>query len=204
MPIEALFWSLLLILSPALGSRLWPALRERYDHFPIDIKVWAAWIHSLGLPYMAIILGSVSGRKMGLYGQAAGEWFIGLLACGFGLGAAILLLNRQDKRPDPEVDLVSNIQEETRWAFYRAAATLWLPGMLSLLLGFGLAVLELGTTHVQTSGRQAPSPSQWKIVLRAALSTTLFLATGNFWITAGTQLAISTILNKRSREDSLD
>jgi hypothetical protein len=204
MPIEALFWSLLLILSPALGSRLWPALRERFDHLPFDIKAWAAWIHSLGLPYMAIILGSVSGRKMGLYGQAAGEWFVGLLACGLGLGAAILLLNHQDQRPDPEVDLASNIQEETRWAFYRGAATLWLPGMLSPLLGFALAVLELGTTHVQTSGRQPPSPSQWKTVLRAAFSTLLFLATGSFWITAGTQLTIATILNKRSREDRLD
>jgi hypothetical protein len=183
---------------------LWPTLRERFDHLPFDIKVWAAWIHSLGLPYMAILLGSVSGRKMGLYGQAAGDWFVGLLACGLGLVAALLLLNRQDNRPDPEVDLVSNIQEETRWAFYRGAATLWLPGMLSPALGFGLAVLELGTTHVQTSGRQPPSPSQWKIVLRVALSTTLFLATGNFWLTAGTQLAIAAILNKRSREDRLD
>jgi hypothetical protein len=198
MPIEALFWSLLLILSPALGSRLWPALRERFGKLPIDIESWAAWIHSLGIPYLAIILGSVSGRKIGLYGQAAGEWFAGLLACSLGLGAAFLFFKRRHERPDPEVDLVSNMLEETRWAFYRGAATLWIPGILSPLLGFSLAALELGFTHIQTSGRQPPSPSQWKIVLRAALSTILFLTTGNFWLTAGTQLVLSSILKKEA------
>lgn len=196
MPIEALFWSLLLILSPALGSRLWPTLRERFAPLPIDIKSWAVWIHSLGIPYLAIVLGSVSGRKIGLYGQVPGEWFTGLLACSLGLGAGFFLLKRRNDRPDPEVDLVSNMLEETRWAFYRGASTLWLPGIFSPLLGFGLAALELGITHVLTFGRQIPSPSQWKIVLRTALSTILFLATGNFWLTAGTQLVLSTILKK--------
>jgi hypothetical protein len=204
MPIEALFWSLLLVLSPALASRLWPSLSKRFDPLPIDIESLAHWIHGLGVPYLAIILGSVSSRKVGLLGLTAEAWFTGGLACALGLGMASFLMGRCIKPPDSVCKLDTILLEETRWAFYRGAAALWLPPTFSPLLGLGIAVLELGITQAIASNLLLPSPKQWKILMRAAFSTLLFLATGNFWLTAGTQLILTATLLKRTQIESTE
>jgi hypothetical protein len=198
MPIEALAWSLFLLLSPTLASRLWPSLQERHDPFPFDVEIWAPWIHSFVLPYLAVILGSVSGRKIGLYGQTAEEWFVGLLACSIGMTAAVIFTSRLDKRPNPEVNFVTSLLEETRWAFYRGAVALWLPGMFVPLLGFGLALIEFALKHMDAFGRHPPSSAGSKVMMRAAFSSLLFFATGNFWMTAGTQLLLNIFFNKRN------
>jgi hypothetical protein len=40
--------------------------------------------------------------------------------------------------------------------------------------------------------------------MRAAFSTLLFLATGNFWLTAGTQLILTATLLKRTQIESTE
>lgn len=196
MPVEALIWSLLLVLGPAFAERLWPMLRQRIPPLPINVELWAPWIHGLMLPYLAIIVGSVSGRQVGLYGGQPGVWIAGVIACGIGLILASTLVRRLANLPEPEGELYAVLLDETRWAFYRAAAALWIAGLLSALLGFGMAFIELGLTHALVSGRSAPSQAQWKRLMRAALSTLLFIATGNFWLTAMTQLLLQLVVRR--------
>jgi hypothetical protein len=204
MPIEALLWSLLLVLSPALAAHIWPTLRERLQALPFNLEALAPWIHALGLPYLALIVGSVSGRLMGLQGFSSASWFSGGLACAMGLGAAFFALSRIDVRPNPVRNLDLILQEETRWAFYRGAAAHWLRFAISPLLGFGLAVLELVITHLAKEGPHPLSSLQWKSVMRAAFSTLLFMATGNAWLTAGTQLLLTLLLVNRAQQSSTD
>lgn len=204
MPIEALLWSLLLILGPSLALRVWPTLRERLNQQLLDFESLAPWIHGLGIPYLALILGSVSSRRVGLYGFPTTIWVSGGVACTLGLGAAYFILERISVRPDPEQKIRVLLLEETRWAFYRGAAFLWLPFPFSILLGFGASLLEWGITHVVAHGRRRPSPAQWKVLIRAGLSSLLFVATGNFWLTAGTQLILTTLISKRVSFQSTD
>jgi hypothetical protein len=140
---------------------------------------------------VALILGSVSGRQVGMEGLPAESWIIGGLSCAVGLLVARFALARIPSVPDPGQDLPGTLMEEARWGFYRGAAALWLPGQLYPLVGFGLILLELGTTHALVSGRQPPSLGAWKAALRGALSTCLFIATANFWLTAVTQLILA-------------
>ena len=197
MPIEALVWSLLLILGPSLALRVWPKLPERFNQSTVDIKSLAPWFHGLGIPYLALIIGSVSSRRVGLYGFPTTVWVSGGIACTLGLAAANFTLGRLKVQPDPEQKLSFILLEETRWAFYRGAAYLWLPFPFSILLGLGLSLLEWGITHVVGHGRQQPSPAKLKVLIRAGLSTLLFFATGNFWLTAGTQLLLTSIISKQ-------
>ncbi len=198
MPIEAIIWSLLLMLSPALIARLWPGLRERIDSLPFNITPLGPWFHSLGLPYLAIILGSVSDRKMGLVGITPLAWFMGAIACSIALVVAWLVLGRMPSTPDPECTPRDVLLNETRWTFYRGAASLWLPGIASTILALGMILLEQGIRHVTTLGLEVPPENSWKLLMRATLSTSLFITTGNFWLTAGTQLLLTAGLLKRN------
>lgn len=191
MPIEALLWSLLLIIGPFLALRAWPSLRMRFNRTPVDFESLAPWIHGLGIPYLALIIGSVSSRRMGIDGISAQAWVSGAIACALGLGAANVALGRMTVRPDPEQKFSAILLEETRWAFYRSAASLWLPFPLSIILGLGLALLEWGITHIAAHGGRQPSQAQMKVWIRAGLSSLLFFATGNVWLTAGTQLLLT-------------
>jgi len=194
MPIEALLWSLLLVISPALALYFRPALRERLQGLPFDLEPVAPWIHGLGLPYLALILGSVSSRLVGLHGFPDESWLSGGLACVLGIGAAYLARDRMSIQPDPGRNLDAIFLEQSRWAFYQGTAALWFPLPLSSLVGFGVAMLELGITHLAARNLGPPSPMLWKVLMRAALSSVLFAATGNFWLTAGTQLLLSMLL----------
>jgi hypothetical protein len=202
MPIEALLWSSLLVLSPALAFRFWPTVRERFGPLPFDLAALAPWIHGLVLPYLALILGSVSGRHVGLQGFPSASWLSGSLACALGLGAAYVASDRIQSPPDPEIDFGTGLLEETRWAFYRGAAAQWLSYPFGSLLGLGLAVLELAITHLADLKLHSPSLRQWKAILRAALSTLLFLGTGNVWLTVGTQLLLTALLTRQARRKS--
>ncbi len=205
MPIEALIWSLLIILGPALAHRAWPLLRDRYKNLPDELAALAPWIHGLGLPYLAIILGSVSSRHVGLQGLPTEIWATGGLACVAGLAAAYVAMRQRESRLDPEAGFDTLLLEEGRWAFYRGAARLWLPFPFSAHLGLGMSVLEMGITHFAIHGRKKLSPSQWKALLRAAFSTTLFVATHNFWLTLVTQLILhSPLISRPQLSDKTD
>jgi hypothetical protein len=202
MPIEAFLWSLLLVFTPALAPHIWPKLRERFEPLPFDLETLAPWIHSLGLPYLGLVLGSVSSRHVGLIGFPSASWLSGGLACILGLGAANFALGRITTRPDPERDYATVLLEEARWAFYRGAAAQWIPIAFSPLLGFGLAILELAIAHLAVHGLHPPSSMQWKTMMRAALSSLLFIGTGNVWLTVGTQLLLIILLKRKTRHVS--
>lgn len=197
MPIEALLWSSLMVLGPALAHRAWPALRDRFKTLPEELIPLAPWIHGLGLPYLAIILGSVSSRHVGIQGFPMEIWGTGGLACAAGLAVAYVAIRQRETHLDPEVGLDTLLLEEGRWGFYRGAARLWLPFPFSTLLGLGMFVLEMGITHIAVNGRQKPSTVQWKALLRAALSTILFVATHNLWLTMATGLILHSPLLRR-------
>lgn len=194
MPIEAAVWSLLMVISPGVAARLWPSLQERYQRLSINLEAWAPWIQSLGIPYLALILGSVSDRQMGLVGLKPAMWAVGGTACLIALAASRITLSRTAIKPDPGASASTVLLEEVRWGFYRGAAALWLSGYLASVLGLGLALLELAMTHMFIHGSQLPDLKTWKALLRAVLSTLLFVLTGNFWLTAGTQLLLTFML----------
>ncbi|TFH36989.1 MAG: hypothetical protein E4G99_03650, partial [Anaerolineales bacterium] len=148
MPIEALLWSLLLIFGPAMARRFWPSLRERFVWLPVDLERMAPWIHGLGIPYLAFMLGSVSSRRAGLHGFPSATWLSGGLACALAVGAAYFLLGRFSTQPDPEQKIEMILLEEARWAFYRAVAVFWVASPFSAFLGLGLATLEWGITRI--------------------------------------------------------
>ena len=202
MPIEALLWSLLLVISPTLVLYFRPALRERLQRLPYDLEPVAPWIHGLGIPYLALIIGSVSSRQVGLHGFPDVSWFSGGLACAVGIGVAYLARGRMSVRPDPGRKLDAIFLEQSRWAFYRGAAALWFPAPLSSLVGFGIAILELGITHLAAGNPGPPTPLLWKVLMRAAFATVLFAATGNFWLTAGTQLLLAMLVVREPRHDA--
>jgi hypothetical protein len=188
-----------MILGPALGHRAWSILRDRFKTLPDELDALAPWIHGLGLPYLAIILGSVSSRHVGLQGFPVESWATGGLACVAGLAAGYLVIRQREIYVDPDAGIATLLLEEGRWAFYRGAARLWLPFPFSTLLGLGMSMIEMGITHFVVSDQQKPSTAQWKLLLRAALSTTLFATTQNFWLTLGTQLLLHSPMFNRLR-----
>jgi hypothetical protein len=200
MPIEALVWSLMMVLGPGIAYHIWPRLRSRLSELPFDLEALGPWIHGLGLPYLALILGSVSGRQVGLQDIPIDRWFTGLIAGALGLAAAYGLKQRLSTRSDPEQHLAGLFLEECRWAFYRAAAALWLPFHFSALLGLGAALLEAAITHLSHHAFKLPAPSQWKIIMRAAFSTTIFIFTRNFYLTAGIQLLLAGVLDRQPQD----
>ncbi len=191
MPVEAVFWTLLLLLAPVLTARYWATLGERFARIAPELEALAPWVHGVGIPYLAVILGSVSGRQVGLQGNSLERWFTSILACGISLSAAYFLRRRITSPLDPERTFQAALLDEVRWAFYRGVAALWLPFPFSALPGLGLAWVEQSLTHVIAEGWRPPTPQYWKTVLRAALSALIFALTRNFWITTATQMLLT-------------
>jgi hypothetical protein len=199
MPIEAFIWLLVLVLGPGLAHRFWPQFRSRLPELHFELEALAPWIHSLGLPYLAIILGSVSGRQVGLQDLDLDRWIVGILAGALGWLAVYGLLPRLDTQPDPEQSFSGIFLEESRWAFYRGAAVLWLPFPFSALAGLGVALLELALTHLFRHGRKFPTSAQLKTLMRLGFSTLIFIATRNFYLTVGLQLLLTWVLIRQNQ-----
>lgn len=201
---EALLWSTLAIAAPALAQLIWRRFNPRLPEWALPLVSSAGWIHGLLLPYLALILGSIPGGLVGLYGIGLLRWIAGSLACALGL-IAVVIVHRA--RPHPHFQQRSAVErwkDEPRWALYRGTGGLWL-GDVALGAGLGLVLSGLewalaGLARSSTDLRSEPREPLY----RSAVSTALFLLTRNFWLTAGTQLIFFLMLEVWSLREHSD
>jgi hypothetical protein len=190
MPFEALAWTLIIILGPSLIAAIKPRL-ENIEHTWLEL---AGWIHAAGLPFLALVLGSISARAAGITRFDPVTWSPGLLAAALGFLAAVLARRVLPNPPAVYSTPLDVLRFEPRWALYRAAAALWIGGY-SLSVG---AALLLGTLEWALNLRPWKKISvglpDWSRLLRLAFSSLLFWATRNLWITIGLQLALVLLL----------
>jgi hypothetical protein len=198
---EALLWSVLAITTPAAVQLLW---RRR----KLDLPTWAqpliqgaSWIHALILPYLALVLGSIPGGLVGLYGTNPLQWFAGGLAC---LSALLAVFITHRRRSSDEIrprSAMERWKDEPRWALYRATGGIWLQDLaLGAGLGLILSVLEWLLTAITHSSGNI-SDQDREPLYRSAVSTALFILTQNFWLTAGTQLIFFLLLELWSQPE---
>ncbi|MEA1977017.1 MAG: hypothetical protein U9N80_03870 [Chloroflexota bacterium] len=196
MPWEAALWSLALIISPIVASWAWPRVQKSFGDWREPLEAAAPWVHSLLLPYLALLLGSIIGRDAGLYGHSPADWVSGAVACGLGLVAAALFLRKRPVNLLWSHTLSETLREETRWALYRASAALWVPSFpASVAIGTALALAETGVRVLQEEKENRFTLANGASLLRALFSGLLFGLTRNFWLTAATQAAIVALFN---------
>ncbi len=194
---EGLLWAALALAGRPVAQRYWPRLKQRAGEWGPWLAGLAPWADGLLVPYLALISGSILGRDMGLYGQGAGLWLAGALACGLALGVLTLVLRRRHLSIHLNTPL-ELILDEPRWALYRAAiaqAAASFPA--GILGGFLLASLEWCLRRRPWTAKQRGELSLWEPLLRAALSAALFAATRNLWLTAATQAALALLVRRR-------
>ena len=196
MPWEAALWSLALILSPIVASWAWPRVQEKFGDWREPLEAAAPWVHSLLLPYLALLTGSIIGRDAGLYGHSTASWVSGTVACGLGLVAAALFLRKRPVKLPWSHTLSETLREETRWALYRASAALWVTSFpASVAIGTALALAETAVRVLQEEKTNRFALANRASLLRALFSGLLFGLTRNFWLTAATQMAIAALFN---------
>jgi hypothetical protein len=137
----------------------------------------APWIHSLGLPYVGLILGWVSARDYGLTGQTILEWALGAAAA---ILLGLILAWVSVRYADPRG--WNDARAEARWCLYRAAA--WpLVNFLSVAVMIGLlaAMVEFAQGRWKINAgfsRTTAIP----FLVRSVGSGTLFLLAHNFFL----------------------
>jgi hypothetical protein len=140
------------------------------------LRDWSPWIYSIGLPYLALLLGWISARDYGLTGQTLLEWLLGIVLAAV-LGA---LLGRVSARL-AETRGWSDVRAETRWTLYRAAAGPW-TGNLPAAVGVGLAAAAGEYLWRKRPAGEPLFPMQGIVFLvRAGGSGLLFLLAHNFF-----------------------
>jgi hypothetical protein len=141
------------------------------------ISALAPWIHSLGLPYLGLLLGWISSRDYGLTGQTLAEW-------GFAAAAAVLLgflLAWVSARfMDPRGG--EDVRAEARWCLYRAAAWPWV-NYLSIAVAVGLiAALAEYALKGSPERTRLSLPAAVPFLVRTVGSGALFLLAHNFYL----------------------
>ncbi|MBI3734262.1 MAG: hypothetical protein HY259_12540 [Chloroflexi bacterium] len=165
----------------------------------------------VGPPYLALISGAVSLR---LYALADGEGWEGLrvgaapvlavliagayslwwqrwIVSRAGPAAVLPAVSRRAQLSQPwgaAFVLLDTLCLQAHWALYRAAAIVFLNDRtLGALGGLGLILLEwLLDPFWRARARQAGQREDpWLVCALAALNTSLFIYTGNFWLMLG-------------------
>lgn len=204
MPWEAAFWSLVLIIFPTVVIRIWPRLRDRVGDWQEPLEASAPWAHSLLLPYLALLTGSIIGRDAGLYDHSISDWVSAAFACGLGLAAAAIFLRVRPTSLPWTHTLAETLREEPRWAIYRASAALWATSFpLSVVIGTALAFAETAVWVLKDEKKDRFTLANGAKLLRALFSGLLFGLTRNFWLTAATQAAILTLFNTRRSKETV-
>ncbi len=191
---EAFFWVAAQLALGVMGAALWPRLRPQAGTAADGVATAGRWLYALALPYLALLLGSLSARDMGLVGLDAqpyglSDWLPALAwAAAWGVAAGGLYAWG---RIYPGATPGNALLDECRWAFYRGAALGWVaPGLptpsqrlLGVLLGLGLAALEWGLLRSVRLAAGEPVPPAAGTFARAWLSAFVFLFSRNLWVT---------------------
>lgn len=200
----------LAILSPALARPAWPRAISllRLSESTQDLaQRLAPWLWGIVPAYLALISGAVPARFVGLTGQSPQAWLGGAALSGAIIGLMASIRRPEGDWPTP----TRGVLDEPRWALYRAAGVLWLPGYeWGLLTGLVLALLEWAICFRPwkgplQEGLRAPRMEEleskwptgtWETVARIAGSSLLFAATRNFWLTAVSQAVFLGVMRK--------
>lgn len=158
----------------------------------------------IGVPYAALLTGSISAMDMGLTGASGSilgwspaAWLRGL-SLALMLGVIVLIpigaASRQIARAGQSLGaddrsagavIVEAIYAEIHWAFYRAAPLILLNDVYTAVL-FGAVLVGVEWLVVLIRNGLGPSPEERQIWLRRsallALSATLFVLTRNAWL----------------------
>jgi hypothetical protein len=164
-------------------------------------------VYFIGLPYAALLTGSIASIDMGLTGAGGSilgwspaEWLRGL-GTALTLGAIVLLpigaASRQIARAGRPLGtdarsagavIVDAIYAEIHWAFYRAAPLILLGDVYAAAL-FGVLLVGVEWTVMLIRNGLGPSPEERQTWLRRvvllALSAALFALTRNVWLAIG-------------------
>ena len=150
---------------------------------------WAArvspWLRNLGLPYLALMLGAVAARDMGLRGHSLLDWVFGLLLAG---GVAALGWRLRQAQAWPESTQAA--LDEVRWALYRALAWGWSGSLVvGLLVGFGVSLIERALMRASETGtlRLVRDDGPW--LVRSLTSGAMFGIAHNLWLNVLARLA---------------
>lgn len=183
---ESFFWVAAQLAFGLLGVSLWPQFKTIFGGAAGRLAEVGRLAHSLTIPYIALLIGSVSARDTGLIGAEAlpyslADWARALMwAAAFG-GAA--LATRVWLRREPDVPPAWALLDEVRWAFYRGAAIGWIGLFGGVALGAGLATLEWAVLKGLRTSLGESTPVRLSNLLRLALSTAVFAVTLNVWAT---------------------
>ncbi|OGO46646.1 MAG: hypothetical protein A2Z30_03000 [Chloroflexi bacterium RBG_16_64_43] len=143
------------------------------------------WLRDLGLPYLALMLGAVAARDMGLRGHTLLDWVFGVLLAG---GAAALGWKLRQAQSWPESTRAA--LDEVRWALYRALAWGWSGSLVvGLLAGFGVSLIERALMRVSETGRLPLVREDWPWLVRALTSAAMFGVAHNLWLNVFSRLA---------------
>ncbi len=190
---EAIAWSALAVLAPALAPPAARRFKARWPRAYPFLAPLAPWLHGVAIAYLALFLGSIPERDFGLRGFPAVSWAYTLPICALALAAARWAghyLAPFFEGADPWLRWL----DEPRFALYRATGILWLGSApLGIAAGLALAVAEWA---IRAFARQGPRRTPPELPLRALLSAALFLFTRNFWATAGMQLILLLLLGR--------
>lgn len=186
----SVFGPALLICALALSWPVFELAAERLT--PASLARRADWVarvspglRNLGLPYLALMLGVVAARDMGLRGHSLLEWVFGLLLAG---GAAALGWRVRQAQAWPET--IQAALDEVRWALYRALAWSWSGSLVvGLLAGFGVSLVERGFMRASETGtlRLVGDDGPW--LVRSLTSAAMFGVAHNLWLIVMARLA---------------
>lgn len=189
---EALAWSALAILAPALAPSVARRFETRWPRAFAFLVPLAPWLHGVAIAYLALFLGSLPEHDFGLRGFPPLSWAYALPIGALGLAVArwagqyLALFFEEDY--DPWLRWL----DEPRFALYRATGILLLGSApLGIAIGLAMAIAEWA---LRAFAHQVPRRFHPEPPLRALLSATLFLLTRNFWATAGMQLILLLLL----------
>jgi hypothetical protein len=201
---EAFFWVAAQIAFGVMGAAVWPRLKQFAGTTGEGLAAGARLAHALAIPYLALLLGSVSARDTGLVGLDAQPYFLGdwlpAAAWAIGLGALASVVYAW-RGVYPGATPGNALLDECRWGFYRGAALGWVsPSLTSaaslphslfgVLLGLGLAAIEWGLVRGVHQATDEPVVPAAGWLARACLSTLIFFLSRNLWVT----LAVGTLV----------
>jgi hypothetical protein len=205
---ETFFWVAAQFALGVTGAALWPRVKQLAGASAGGAAAGARLAHAVAIPYLALLLGSVSARDAGLAGLDVQPYFLSdwLKAAAWAIGLGTLASAAYAWGGlYPDVTPGNALLDECRWGFYRGAALGWLSpsltspssitqSLLGVLLGLALAAIEWGAVRGvhRAAGEPLVPATGW--LTRAGLSTIVFFFSRNLWVTAAAGTLVPFIL----------